>query len=631
MKPLAPNLFERRFDDFVEAGRARIPTLAPAWTDYNLHDPGITLLDLLAWESETQLYALSRMRRDERRAYAAMLGVQGAGGVPARGSLWPDGNDPESPFATYRQSLVIGADARVSVSKGDLPVFRPTHPILWVPAQLLALTTQTPEGVTLDRLPANGTQAHGFEPFGPDARPASMLRLAFETHGPTGLFPRERDVSALLSLGVRTAQAFSAANDAGPTALQVTCISEGRRVAVPVVRDTTSGLSRSGVLLLDVADVRGSPTQFALEIRPVARMPLAPRILEIQLGVLPVEQSDVVEGEPHAANGQVDQRVQLDVPGLRFGDGVAPLQVRVAGAREDSIWTAVDDLRMAGPEDRVYQLDTATEEIVFGNGINGQLPPSDATILLTYPITAGEAGNAGRRKTWTVQGVTGVFGTNVDPMTGGRDALDDIDRRRESRQRASTAHALVTAEDIASAALALDDLAVARARMVASPTPGESRLIVMQRRGDEPFDASRETTTWREAIRARLASRLPLGTRLRVQAPQFMRFSVQAQLRTGPRQSPDDVQREALKLLTQRYVPRTGSGDAFPLGVDVSARDIAAQLRRVPGVARVESLTLRDADAVEQARVRVPPRGLAWLDVGATSLPVSRGTSGADA
>ena len=75
MKRLAPDLFDRRFSDLVEMGRARLPGLAPDWTDYNAHDPGITLMELLAWVTEAQLYSLGRMRRDERAAYAALFGL----------------------------------------------------------------------------------------------------------------------------------------------------------------------------------------------------------------------------------------------------------------------------------------------------------------------------------------------------------------------------------------------------------------------------------------------------------------------------------------------------------------------------------------------------------------------------
>ena len=58
MKQLAPKLFDRRFQDLVEIGRARLRPLAPNWTDHNAHDPGITLMELLAWVAEAQLYSV---------------------------------------------------------------------------------------------------------------------------------------------------------------------------------------------------------------------------------------------------------------------------------------------------------------------------------------------------------------------------------------------------------------------------------------------------------------------------------------------------------------------------------------------------------------------------------------------
>src|SRR6476646_4715804 len=98
MIQLAPDLFKgRRYDDLVQLGRSRLPRLAPAWTDHNVHDPGITLIELLAWVAEAQVYSLSRSRRDERIAYAALMGVLPNGARPAKGLIWPDHNDPNAP------------------------------------------------------------------------------------------------------------------------------------------------------------------------------------------------------------------------------------------------------------------------------------------------------------------------------------------------------------------------------------------------------------------------------------------------------------------------------------------------------------------------------------------------------
>ncbi len=90
MKKLAPELSGRSYDDLMKSALSRLPGLAPGWTDYNAHDPGITLLELLAGATEAQLYALSRQRRDERRAFAALLGLKPRGPQPAEGLIWPD-------------------------------------------------------------------------------------------------------------------------------------------------------------------------------------------------------------------------------------------------------------------------------------------------------------------------------------------------------------------------------------------------------------------------------------------------------------------------------------------------------------------------------------------------------------
>jgi predicted phage baseplate assembly protein len=85
MSDLRLKLDDTTFEDLVELGRSLIPSVAPDWTDHNVHDPGIMLLELVAWTADAQIYSLGRMRRDERVAYARLLGVEDGGPQPARG------------------------------------------------------------------------------------------------------------------------------------------------------------------------------------------------------------------------------------------------------------------------------------------------------------------------------------------------------------------------------------------------------------------------------------------------------------------------------------------------------------------------------------------------------------------
>jgi len=56
-----PTLDDRTLADFVNDARAMIPSLAPAWTDHNPTDPGIVLIEMLAWLAEIVLYRIDRV------------------------------------------------------------------------------------------------------------------------------------------------------------------------------------------------------------------------------------------------------------------------------------------------------------------------------------------------------------------------------------------------------------------------------------------------------------------------------------------------------------------------------------------------------------------------------------------
>ena len=64
---------ETRYRDLLDEALARIPALAPEWTDHNPGDPGIALLELVAWLTETVLYRTTRLTDGERQAFLALI------------------------------------------------------------------------------------------------------------------------------------------------------------------------------------------------------------------------------------------------------------------------------------------------------------------------------------------------------------------------------------------------------------------------------------------------------------------------------------------------------------------------------------------------------------------------------
>ena len=68
-----PNLDNRSYDDLVEQARSLIPKFAPGWTDHNPTDPGIILVELLAWLTEMVLYRVNQIPEANYLAFLQLL------------------------------------------------------------------------------------------------------------------------------------------------------------------------------------------------------------------------------------------------------------------------------------------------------------------------------------------------------------------------------------------------------------------------------------------------------------------------------------------------------------------------------------------------------------------------------
>ena len=68
-----PVLIDRTYADFAGDARARIPSFSPNWTDHNPSDPGIAVVELLAWLAEMVLYRIDRVPAKSYRTFLDLL------------------------------------------------------------------------------------------------------------------------------------------------------------------------------------------------------------------------------------------------------------------------------------------------------------------------------------------------------------------------------------------------------------------------------------------------------------------------------------------------------------------------------------------------------------------------------
>ena len=77
-------LDDRTWDSLVEEAKRRIAAKCPTWTDFNPSDPGMMLVELMAWLTDTVLYQLNRVPEKNYIQFLELIGVRLRRPHPAR-------------------------------------------------------------------------------------------------------------------------------------------------------------------------------------------------------------------------------------------------------------------------------------------------------------------------------------------------------------------------------------------------------------------------------------------------------------------------------------------------------------------------------------------------------------------
>src|SRR5882762_10178822 len=80
-----PTLDNRRYQDLLDEALARIPVHNPEWTNFNHSDPGVTLIELFAFLTESLLYRCNQIPERNRRKFLSLLGIPLQPASSARG------------------------------------------------------------------------------------------------------------------------------------------------------------------------------------------------------------------------------------------------------------------------------------------------------------------------------------------------------------------------------------------------------------------------------------------------------------------------------------------------------------------------------------------------------------------
>lgn len=285
-----PQLDARRHADLFEEAKARIPSYVPEWTDWNQSDPGITLLSLQAWLTETLLFQLNRLPELNFLKFLQLLGVSQRVAEPAHAELtFVLREELDSP------EVLIPKGTLVEVPDPDLEqplYFETDRTLVAIGARLSQLVTVellAGETVALtDVTPVNEVDGQSFDPFPATVQGANpSLLLGFSSPLP---FSRE-EVGLVIYLVETGEELLSAppvsecgsrARQGGNEALIWEWWDGAGWEPLELVEDLTEGLMHSGEVRFRVPGQVPAVPRRAIEGAPAFAPPTLEDVRELE-------------------------------------------------------------------------------------------------------------------------------------------------------------------------------------------------------------------------------------------------------------------------------------------------------------------------------------------------------------
>lgn len=609
-----PDVDDLAYEELMQRAKTLVSAHSDEWTDFNPHDPGITILELLAWLTETHSYELDQITDAHRNKYLSLVGATPAPPQPASVRL------KLSPAPRQAGRLPAGTRLTADDGSGTTAEFTTDHARTLTDATLAAVVVDHGHSIQ-PKTEANATDGIRYRPFGDEPTPGSALALGFDGDPFDGgeelsLFVdfHEGDLPA-------PATAETEPKTFEPSVRLVWEYCRGYSSSdestawepLAVRSDTTDSLYTSGFVTLGRPEP-WEPTQWASAQGCFGHDPglvwlrcrverggyeIPPQFNTIELNVIEASHrhhhESTLEPTPAASGGSATRIHQLDhAP-------VLSATVTVDGTE----WTEVEDFDASGPAGRHYVLDRQRGELTFGDAERGRRPPADGEIRVSYVAGGGTAGNVPETANWWFSDTDQPLGDgtlsqiDVSPTaaaTGGRDAeaiADAVDRHKRDLQ---TPHRAVTKADYAAIADRTPGLRIARTTVrLPDEHPSQSPISVVVVPYAPP-DVSQPTPSegFRAAVQRQLDSHRLLTDRVTVDAPSYADLHISVSV-TPTTSSATGAARSAIESHLQAYLDpiRGFEGEGWPFGRPLSTAELETQVRSLPTVDDVGTLSVR--------------------------------------
>ena len=674
------SLDDLRFQSaIVDEARKRIARYCPEWTDYNLSDPGITLIELFAWMTEMMVYRLNRVPEKNYVRFLELLGIQLLPARSARTGLtfrlsapFPLGPDDDT-RALVAQGLEV---ATLETPTTPQVIFTVDEPLYIVPPKLTDMRTAEEFSINW----VNRVQSFPAFRYDPPEQRATFY-LGFD--------PAESLRNHIVRLHVmseRTQGTGANPNDP-PLVWEVSVGGGGWREIRPSrtdgERDTTGGFNfEQGSITFYLPDEAGADFFMGLErtwircryetrkdiqgtysqsprIRSVRAESLGASVMASHAVYAEQEELGVSSGDPN----QVFRVRNAPVLPLRSGETVEVEELR-EGMLVYVPWERVEDFADSSMYDPHFTLDTSTGEVRFGPSIRqpngkphqyGRVPQVGRRIRISrYRHGGGAVGNVPPNRVTTMRAAVPFIDrvTNMGPAVGGRDpeTLDEAKLRARRELRAQ--ERAVTAEDYESLAMqvneALDpEQKLARVKCITPSAaagwlpPGMLELAIVPDAADQVYAGDYAGLVLGadlvRAIQSYLEHYRLLTTTLTLRSATYVGVRVEARLVPTIHVADEVLVARVVDALRHYITPLPTTGVSaltpdpeaeepwrgWPFGKPLYLAELYALIQRVKGVKHVldVKISTRTIDPLQEADLAANSDGMDPADIAAAVSP----------
>lgn len=614
----APNLDDRAFQDLVDEAKRLVQRRCPEWTDNNVADPGVTLIETFAYMVDQLIYRLNRVPDLNYVKFLELLGEQ----------LRP----PAAAIAPVRFSLAVAQPADVLIPAGtQVSTGRRGND------RQISFSTETELNLASVSISALMTHLIGKDPVNQERELSMSTDFA--------CFSKVPKVGDALLIGLSKAapnciirvDVDAHIEGIGVDPLRPPLITEAwdGQMWMPVAlhQSTTGGFNRKGFFEIHIKEhalstidgisagwLRVSVTPTVGDQPAYTSSPMITSMTAATIGgiINVVQSTPVIDEIVGTCTGTPGERMSLKRSPLVAGQ--ADMTIEVSTPDGWTTWTRVQDFAASKETDRHFSVDDVNGTITFGPMIRqpdgsvryyGMTPTSGATVRVPiYHVGGGREGNVDAGAISVLRSSIPFISKveNVQAAVGGVDAeqLDDIKARAALTVR--TRNRAVTARDyeqlIQSIAPTLVRVRCIDATSLGKPGVALALVIPEVPGGHFEFSLLQPRSEVLDAVMTYIDERRPIGSTIRIEPPKYLGVSIMCRIAVTPGATKERVIADADRAIADFLHPVTGGydGKGWPFGRQLVLGDIHGILGHVPGLLYVDLLRLVAVDAVTGQR-----------------------------